>query len=69
MLESALESANYSSESADSNAYSPKVGVWDGPLLWPIERGIMYRKTSNLSRTPTFALKAIFQQSRTPENL
>ena len=27
-LESALESADYSSESADSNAYSPKIGVW-----------------------------------------
>ena len=27
-LESALESADYSSKSADSNAYSPKIGVW-----------------------------------------
>ena len=27
-LESALESADYSFESADSNAYSPKIGVW-----------------------------------------
>ena len=28
MLESVLESDNYSSESADSNAYSPKIDVW-----------------------------------------
>ena len=27
-LESALESADYSSESADSNADPPKIGVW-----------------------------------------
>ena len=28
MLESALELADYSSKSADSSAYSPKIGVW-----------------------------------------
>ena len=38
MLESSLESADYSSESADSNAYSPKIiggvgGGWGGGVL------------------------------------
>ena len=28
VLESTLESADYSSESVDSNTYSPKIGVW-----------------------------------------
>ena len=37
-LESVLESADYSSKSADSNADSPKVGLW----VWAFRVGIAY---------------------------
>ena len=45
-LESVLESANYSSKSADSTAYSPKIGLWVWALRVrspsPDSHGVLY---------------------------
>ena len=41
-LESALESADSISESADSNAYSPKIGVWVWALNELFNNTVLY---------------------------